>query len=250
MSWAQKRRLIYILGFTTIFLSIVIPLIFYFFYQEPTCSDNKQNQNELGVDCGGPCELLCSFQYIPLNVLWSRFSWVSENTYHVIAYIENPNFNFQANDIDYIFKLYDSSGKLIAERSGQTFIPANRINAIFEADLIAEGQPKLIEFSISTPKYWSKKENAEKILSISGLTLSDKEAGTNLNFKLSNNTVNFFKKIELIAIVYDGKGLVKDFSRTIVDSLSDKESRLIDFNWFRNLGGNYSRSEIITKILE
>ena len=38
----------------------------------PTCFDKKQNGAEVGVDCGGGCNLFCSSQITPLRVVWAK----------------------------------------------------------------------------------------------------------------------------------------------------------------------------------
>ena len=112
MSWARRRKTIYLGTIAIVFMIIAGWVFVAYFNKPPTCSDNKQNQGELGVDCGGPCLLLCPAQYAPLNVLWSRFSKVSDGDYNVLAYIENPNLNASSYNLNYVFKLYDSRGIL------------------------------------------------------------------------------------------------------------------------------------------
>ena len=157
MSWAQKRRLIYISIIVLVFLlAVVLPTIIHF-YKAPTCFDKKQNGTELGIDCGGSCTLLCSVQYAPLIVKWQRFAKVNDGVYNVLAYIENPNIGAIAENLNYSFKMYDSRGILIAERFGKTFAPANRIMAVFEPELSTGNRlPQRVEFSFSNQAVWFK----------------------------------------------------------------------------------------------
>jgi hypothetical protein len=251
MSWAQKRRLIYISIIVLVFLLVVVLPTILHFYKAPTCFDKKQNQGELGVDCSGPCELLCNNQYTPLNALWSRFSKVNDGVYNVLAYIENPNLNAGAKNLNYIFKLYDKKGVLIKERTGITFAPANRVMAIFEPELVVGNFiPQRVEFSFLNQAVWLKEESRETGLSVSQVVVSKEDTAPRLSAVLANKTINQINKIEAVGIVYNIDGNTIAFSRTIVDSLAGKASTNINFNWPKPFLDKYARAEIVLRILK
>ena len=251
MSWANKRKFLYIGGVILfIIVFIILPLGFYL-YQPPTCSDAKQNQGEQGIDCGGPCVLLCRAQYAPLSVLWSRFSKVSDGVYNVLAYVENPNLNAGANNLDYVFKLYDKEGVILGERYGKTFAPTNKVMAVFEPDMRTGNLiPHRVEFMFSNKAIWYKQDNIENPLSISQNIVSREDTAPRLSATLTNKTINPIKKIEAIGIVYNTLGNTIAFSRTIVDDLASREARDINFNWPRPFPEAYAKTEILLKILK
>lgn len=251
MTWAQHRKFIYIGGVVIVFLLVVVLPTIIHFYKAPTCFDKKQNQTELGVDCGGPCQLLCPAQYVPLTVLWSRFSKVSEGDYNALAYIENQNLNAGAGNLDYVFKLYDSRGVLLKERFGRTFAPANKVMAVFEPDLLTGNLiPARVEFNFTSPAVWLKQNSQETGLSISQEVLSRADTAPRLTFTLTNKTINLINKIEAIAIAYNAEGNTVAFSRTIIDALDGKEARVVSFNWPKPFVEPSTRTEIILKILK
>jgi len=251
MSWAQKRKLIYLGSIILIFILVVVIPIVYQFYKPPTCFDGKQNQDELGVDCGGVCTLLCPSQYVPLNVLWSRFSKVSDGVYNVLSYIENPNLNAGANNLSYTFKLYDKGGILLSERSGITFAPANKIMAIFEPEMYTGKQvPTRVDFTFTSTAVWTKQASEETGLSISELAVSREDTAPRLSALLTNKNSKEIKKIEAIGIVYNASGNTIAFSRTIIDSIPGKGSQDINFNWPKPFSETYARTEIVFKVLK
>jgi hypothetical protein len=251
MSWASKRRLIYLGSIAFIFIILVVWIFIAYFYKAPTCFDGKQNQTELGVDCGGPCTLLCSAQYVPLTVKWSRFFKVTEGDYNVLAYIENPNLNAVAYNLDYSFKLYDKNGVLLRERFGKTFAPANKIMAVFEPDLqTGNNVPSRVEFSFLSKAVWLKQESMETGLGISQSVISREDTAPRLSALLTNKTINQISNIEAIAIVYNAEGNTVAFSRTVIDSIVGKDSLTINFNWPRPFAEAYARTEIILKVLK
>lgn len=251
MSWATKRRFMYIGGIIIfIIVFIIIPITFYL-YKPPTCFDGKQNQAETGVDCGGPCLLLCRAEYAPLSVLWSRFSKVSDGVYNVLAYVENPNLNAGANNLDYVFKLYDKDGIILGERYGRTFAPTNKIMAVFEPDMRTGNLiPHRVEFMFSNRAIWYKQENYENPLSVSQSVISREDTAPRLSTTITNKSINPIKQTEVIGIVYNSEGNTIAFSRTIVDDLAGREVRNINFNWPRPFSEKYAKTEILLKILK
>lgn len=251
MSWAQRRKLIYLGSLFVVFLLVVVLPAFLYFYRAPTCFDGKQNQDELGVDCGGVCSLLCPAQYVPLTVLWSRFSKVSDGVYNVLAYIENPNIQAGANNLSYSFKLYDKAGVLLKERMGRTFTPANKIMAVFEAELLTGNNvPSRVEFSFTSPAIWIKENSSEIGLSTSQSVISRADTAPRLSFVLTNNSTKQINNIEAIGIVYNNLGNTIAFSRTIVDSIQSGGSETVNFNWPKPFPESYTQTEIILKVLK
>ena len=251
MSWAQRRKLIYISGIIAVFLLVVVLPTVIHFYKSPTCFDGIQNQGELGGDCGGPCNLLCSAQYAPLNVLWSRFSKVDDGVYNVLAYIENPNIDAGANNLNYVFRLYDKDGILLKERYGQTFAPSDKVMAVFEPELQTGFQiPARVEFSFTSQAVWLKQASMETGLSISQSVMSRIDSAPRLTALVSNNTISQIKNIEAIGIVYNADGNTIAFSRTIIDAINGKGAQEVNFNWPKPFTDTYSRADIILKVLK
>jgi hypothetical protein len=251
MTWAHRRKLIYISGIIIFILVFIVLPIAWSLYQAPTCFDNKQNQDELGVDCGGVCNLLCPSQYISLNVLWSRFSKVGDGVYNVLAYVENPNIGASANNLSYAFKLYDNKGILLKERAGRTFVPPGATVAIFEPDMQTGNLvPQRVEFSFTSNAVWTKENRAENNLSISKAVISREDSAPRLSATVLNKSIDQIKNIEAVAIIYNAEGNTITFSRTTIDSILGKESADINFNWPKPFADTYARNEILLKVLK
>ncbi len=251
MSWAGKRKLIYISSAVAILLLfIVLPTILHF-YKAPTCADGKQNQDEQGIDCGGPCTLLCDTQYVPLTVLWSRMSKVTDGVYNVLAYIENPNLTAEANNLNYVFKLYDKNGLLLRERFGRTFVPANKVMAIFEPELQTGNQiPDRVEFTFTSLAVWVKQTNKETGLTLSQLIMSREDSAPRLSAILTNKTTLPIRNIEAIGIIYNSEGNTIAFSRTLIDLIEERGSQDLNFNWPKPFEDHSARTEIVLKLLK
>jgi len=60
LSYRTQKQIVVGLATTLVILALVF-MGKNIFKPKPTCSDNKQNQNEDAVDCGGPC-LACDLK--------------------------------------------------------------------------------------------------------------------------------------------------------------------------------------------
>src|SRR4051812_17934001 len=109
MTWAGKRQLVYLAIAIFVFGGLGFLIIYPNVHQAPTCSDQKQNGDESGIDCGGSCAIACSEQVAPLNVIWSRAFKIVDGRYNVVAYIENTNTGIGIKTLYYEFTLVDEN---------------------------------------------------------------------------------------------------------------------------------------------
>src|SRR3989344_2585469 len=116
MSWRAKQQFKYFSFIAGAVLLILGAVLFFIFTRPGTCSDGKQNNGELGVDCGGSCARLCPFEISDVIVHWARAFPAREGFYDAVASIENPNFNAGVKDFTYTFKLYDVKNIIVGTR--------------------------------------------------------------------------------------------------------------------------------------
>jgi hypothetical protein len=246
MPWAQKRKIIYI---SIILISFVLlGLVAYFFLKPlPSCDDKKQNQDELGIDCGGICTDVCRNQILPPVILWARTLKVQEGLYNVLAYVQNPNLEASTKEAVYRFKIYDAKGDLIYERSGSTSISPSRTIAIFEPGLLTGASiPARTKFEFISDSGWVKDTASPNRLKIVNKQLSNETVSPKLIVTIANNTVEDISNIETVAIIYDENDNAIAFSRTWVDRINSNEQGLAVFTWPEPFAGQALRIEIIT----
>ncbi len=234
MSWATKRKTLYI----SIVLGVIIIIIFAFLYpvifKKPTCSDGKQNGLETGVDCGGNCSLVCSEEAKAPVVLWSRAFLVVDGNYNLVALVENKNRNSAIQNISYEFRVYDSSNKLIGRREGSTFLPPNEQFPIFEPRFKASiGEIKSVSFEFTSPYVWNKKEPKIQSLPISvdKIVLEEEDTSPLLKARVVNDSNYDLPEFPVVAIVYDIDGNAINVSKTVKSGLKSKNSLDLFFTW-------------------
>ena len=113
IEWSVYRRAIYIIGILFLIIGLVVYLFRDSIFPAPTCFDNIQNQNERGVDCGGACSLVCSFDHQPLSVNFSKAFKRGEGVYDVLILIKNDNLTAAPKTVNLSIDMYNASGTLV-----------------------------------------------------------------------------------------------------------------------------------------
>ena len=249
MSWASRRRSAYLSVVVIVALIIIVPIALSIFNKEPTCSDGKQNGQELGVDCGGICEKFCKIQISDPVLMWSRSFKVADGVYNSVAYIENPNFNSGVLKIPYTFKLFDDRNILIAERKGSTYISPDSVTPIFEGG-ISTGQRIPVKTIFEFDKFpdWYQSNDERGLLSVKDIILTGEDSSPRIDAVLSNSGVEAIKDIEVVAVAFDSKDNAVAVSSTFVDRLADRSSKNLVFTWPNKFDTKVSRIEMIPRV--
>lgn len=250
-SWAQQRQFAY--GSVTllfILLVVGIPVYFTYFNNAPTCTDGKQNGVEQGVDCGGNCITACQGEVLPEPiVLWARPFSVANGLHNLIAYAQNPNVEYVAEPIEYIFLVYDKDNVLIGTREGIAFVPPTKTFPIFEAAFDAgERKPVKAVFEFTSKAVWKRFESEKPELSIADERVKNATTTPIIDAVVVNETINRYRNIEVVAIVYDESGNARAASKTLVDLLPAEDQVPIVFTWPEPFNFSVSRVEIIPKL--
>ena len=252
MSWAQRRKATYVFGILIFCLIIFLIIIFVFLNKTPTCFDGKQNQGEAGIDCGGPCQILCRAEYTDPVVIWGpRWSKVlSSGTYNFLTYIQNPNIGAGAYNVPYNMKVYDREDVLLYQKNGFTYIPPNNNFVIFEDNInLHDKVPFRTRIEFFTGAIWQKMESQELSITAVSKQLADVNTKPRLFVTLKNSTLKPIENIEAVAILYDENNNAIAFSRTKVDYIDKDSLENIVFTWPEPLGQAIVRIDVVSKVL-
>ena len=233
MSWAMRRRILYLLGVFAFFaITLGGPIAYMILSVPPTCEDGIQNQGEVSVDRGGPCPLLEASQLQPSSVLWTRAFAVRDGSYNAAAYIENPNETAGVRAAQYLFKLYDTDNILVAERAGQTFIMPGRTTPVFQA-AIDTGNRTVARafFAFTDAPQWEQSLDAARSLAVAEVASSDIATAPRVSALVRNTSVSPIFDIGFVATVFDTAGNAYASSATHLARLAPDESQRIVFTW-------------------
>jgi hypothetical protein len=249
--WAAKRKLVYGGIVIAIIVIFVGALLFSFFYKKSTCFDNVKNQNEKGVDCGGVCTKICSSDISAPIVMWQRVFFVTPGIYNAVAYIQNPNVLNRVDNIGYVFRLYDKDNIMITEKTGRTFLPANRTFAVFEAGIQTGTRiPVRALFNFTESPVWVQNsvDYKEPGVVVENVILTNDLVSPRIDASVHNVSLNTIKTLGVVAIIYDADDNAIAASRTIVENLSAQKSSPVTFTWPTPFPSQAVRKEIVLQI--
>jgi len=230
VTWARQRQFSYIFGILA-FLAVLSLIIFMVYQPRPTCFDNKQNQDEKGVDCGGVCVKACASQVRELKIYWARPLKVALGWYDLSALVENLNQNLGAREVNYTFSLYDTNNVLITKRTGTTYVNPGEKFAIFESRIetgAREAQKAFLEFS--SPLVWEKAVTMPKNIYLEKRDFVNTPK-PELHYTVTNGGLKQVKNLQITVVLSDINGNSFAVSATKIDSLEPNAKQEIYFTW-------------------
>ncbi len=249
MTWAFKRQISYVAILILFFGAFGFLIIYPRFNVAPTCTDNKQNGLETGIDCGGMCARACMNQVDQISIIWSRIFKVVPGRYNAVAYLTNHNKNTAIEKISYRFRFADENNIYIGKREGTTYVPPSGNFAVFEPAIdMGNSTPVYVSFEFTQNPVWvfvpEEKMNQVKIFA-SNINLFDADTKPRLSAVLKNNSLFSVPDVNVIAILYDSLGNAVSASRTYVDVLKAEESKDLNFTWPEPFDKTVVKQEII-----
>lgn len=248
--WANKMRVLYTTGFLVLIALALLPGVYTWLTTPPTCSDGIQNQGETAVDLGGPCLYLNPAELKQLTVRWSRSFMVVPGLYSSVAYIENPNPSAGIRHAHYVVRLYDEKNVLVAERVGETFIPAGKIVPIFEGNMQVGGRvPVRTTCTLFDPLTWERMEDERAAeIAVSGVALKEANGLPRLSAAIENSGVYALANLVVVAALFDEAGNVLGASRTVIPQLDPDSSKEIVFTWPKQFTSFVARMDVVPLI--
>lgn len=244
MRWSLQRQLLYAFSFLAVAILVGVGTWYFFFYNEPTCSDSVQNQNESGIDCGGVCASLCEAPRV--SALWARAVPVATGVYHAVALVRNPEPNAGTGALPYAFQLFDEKNILIAERRGTTFLKPGETIPFFEANIITGERKPARTFLVLGTASWVTMSRYESPVVITSRELDQQKLI--LSATLENTSARAVGPVVITALVYDESDLVIGASQTKVDRMLGKGTRDIVFTWQKPFEKPVVRTEIVARL--
>lgn len=253
MDWSTRKKM----GCIGIMVIVLAAVVAYFGYKlflstPATCSDNKQNQNEQGIDCGGVCARICPFQAKTIVPLWSRVFPITKGVYSVVAYVENQNVTGGVQKINYEFRVYDDQNILASEPVvGSTFIGPNDKTAIFESPIQTGNRiPKNVFFKFTSQPNWVTVDEKYQVpqLTSRNIVLTSEDTAPKLSADIVNDTLFDYRDIPVIAIVYDIDNNAINVSQTFIENLPQQSIQKASFTWPQKFNRPVGRIEIIPRL--
>lgn len=241
-AWSAKRQFTFFFVLILVFMTAAAGVIFWY-WPRPSCQDGRQNQDESGVDCGGPpvggCAAVCPFEARPVRVIWSRIlslvppaAGLDAGVYDAAVLVENPNSNLALADLAYSLRVVDDDNLFITRLSGSLSLAPREQFLIFKTDIdVGRRRPARILADFNSPPRWRRSVDKPD------LAVSDRRFVSSpvplLQAKLTNQSLAAYGGIEVAAVLSDDQRNVFAASLTAMDELAPGETREISFSWPR-----------------
>ncbi|PID83674.1 hypothetical protein CSB11_00135 [Candidatus Campbellbacteria bacterium] len=229
--WAFKRKIIVYIVFFIIIALIAIYYINKFTNKPPTCFDGLQNGKEEGVDCGGDCQYVCLNKVVPINGLWAKSFDVGNGFSNTVAYIENPNYDYEVK-ASYKIKNIDEEGVVLNDVTRDIVLKPGEKKMIFIPH-IKTGNIKIKRTLVSTGAVVQaeKKERFKQKITVASKILKTDGNQTQLQVGLRNLDIKDVKNVEVVATLSTKKGVVFEVGKTFVERIKKKEEVKVNFTW-------------------
>ena len=249
MSWRLRRQLIALFTLVLIIAGIGF-LIAPKFYAEPSCVDTRQNQGEVGIDCGGPCAPCELKNPKAITVFWTKAVPVRPNTYDVASEIENPNEVLSSVNVQYEFTLLDN-GVPVARKTGSTYIFAQERIHVIEANIETAREPSSVAFRVLNAQWQVRAEDRPNlVVGRKTYHIVDGAGGEQgvIEASIMNRTSFGFKNVEVRVIALDADGNLLGANRIVIDNFASGEERTVKAFWPQKFSGEVATIEVEPRV--
>ncbi|HYD92939.1 MAG TPA: hypothetical protein VEB18_00550 [Candidatus Paceibacterota bacterium] len=234
MSWASSRRTFIVLLLVGAAVLVIAGFLIATFYNPPSCSDGKQNQDEEGIDCGGSCALLCTPSVVPPVVSFVRELPQQGGRLDIIAYIKNPNPFAAAKDVRYEIEFLGENGTPVGSTSGRVDLPPAANVPIFIPNALSAGQfvrQSFLTFDEASFRWYEIEDGELDLFTVEDITTANLEESPRVTAILNNPSVHAYRNVKVVATVFDTSGNAMAASQTLVASLPAQGEAPLVFTW-------------------
>lgn len=229
-AWATRRKRMTIGILIAIGISALAILLITIFYRLPTCNDNKQNQDETGIDCGGMCPRACALDVRPAVVEFVR-PLNQSGRIDAIIYIRNPNQNVYAEAAPVKIEMYGSDG-LLASTRVSVYLPPAATVPVFVPGVVDGRQDVRQAFAtVENPSWFRATAPQHASPRVAEVETRDQTTRPRIVARIENTTAVDQFRIPVVVTVFDVSGTAIAASRTIVERLPAQGSATALFTW-------------------
>ena len=239
-----------------IFLALVSGVAWLFYravVPAATCTDNRQNGREEGVDCGAlACGILCQSPVLPLKV--GPVSLLKAGSgYDALAHLENPNPLYGASRVDYVLTVFDGAGAVIATRRGNTYVnPAQPRYLLFPLSSLSAIPAKAeLSIDVAAVEWGALTVDAKGDIQFGVRNEAFTPASASISFSASTfNASKFtFDTVDVTVLLFDTRGEVVGANTTVQRTVVAGELRAFTMEWpFPVLGAVRAQTMVTTNV--
>ncbi len=230
----RARRQLAVLGVIAVVVGGIGFFIFRAGLPDPSCRDDRKNQGEEAVDCGGPCVSCVLREQKPVEIFWTRFVQVRGNTYDVAAEVRNPNVKLAAVSFGYEFKLFDTAGVAVASRRGRAFLYPGETAHLVEIGLLFGRTVARASLVIGEVQWQLSDAVGPDVIAGSKEYAVEGDPSmlvSTVRAIVANRGITDVSDIAVSALVFDQNGNLLGTHRTLINELAAGLSKSVSFVW-------------------
>ena len=185
----------------------------------PSCFNNKRDQNETGVDCGGvcaPCELA---RLQPVKVNWVKYFPAAQNRITIAAELVNPNINFAFPSLPYELTIYGPFGVKIKTIEGDTFIYAGELKYLMESAAFDFKDITRIDINLGSPSWLLKSQFIKPSAEPIGIKTEITDEIISVSGFVANKQAVALRQVKVVVFLYDRFKQVLIIAQTTVSDI-------------------------------
>lgn len=251
MNWAERRRLIIFLIICAVFVALVSVILIATLYKAPSCRDNVQNQDEAGIDCGGPCAFLCVADEQPPTVLYTKVVESIDGRTDVIASVENKNADAAAKAVPYTLTLYGADLVLMSQTRGVVDLPPGATVPVYMPNIATGKQvatSAFLSIEPTAPSWYRLASDPRVLPTVANNMLGGSASAPRIEAILVNPSAVVLTDVRAIVLVRGKGGTIIAASSTIVPTMPSGGQVLATFTWGHPFAGVPLSIEVIPSV--
>ncbi len=205
--------------FFLVILGLVTGGIYYFYFgSAATCFDNKKNQGEIEMDCGGPC-LPCEIKGLNLEVQTVKSLAAGSKQVTLLARMRNPSANYGAR-FSYQFEVEVKPDRVMEFKDKTTIAPQATKYIVLPGVFLQPADIRMTSFKVTELNWITEIDNEPVYL----IELENKTNlvgdGVTVTGSLKNNSPLALASVRLIAILFNQEGTIFQASATELNRVS------------------------------
>lgn len=238
METRSLKKFFYTIFYIILFL-FVIGTIVTFFIPNPTCTDGKQNQGEMGVDCGGPCLEKCSEEIAQqdaqdLIIEETQIVTTSSGRWDAVASVKNPNQSYGSGNLVYTFTFLDAQGEVLKTVRESSYILPFQERYFMTLEVDIEGKPDRVDFSIEEISWERFREYEAPVLRVSNKQFSVLSSSPDYAQAIGlviNDSPYDFETVDAQVVARDASGKIIAIGYTDMQTVVSGERREFIVVW-------------------
>jgi hypothetical protein len=229
MDWSTKRKLLYAFSVIFFVIAVIVFSLREVIFPSPTCFDNKKNNFEINVDCGGGCDKKCTEEVTPLTPLFSQAISLSNGQYDIVALISNANIDNAAKSFSYTFYFYNKEGGLISTLTDTSIQPLDGKFPLYIPNVTLSEVPFKTLITLATSTHFKVKESPlTPTLRVRDIRF-ERDNNARVTASVFNTKRFELRDIEFIAFLYDEKENVYGVSKTLIPFIGKEDTKNATF---------------------